>query len=59
MKAQRRSGMIDGRGAYFMLDGEDGLAIEPIGPNATGVVVIRPDGSPERLTFASYSRRGE
>jgi hypothetical protein len=41
-----RSGLIVGRGGYFMLDG-DVLAVGPIGPDHYGVIAIHPDGSRE------------
>lgn len=46
-----RSGFATGTGAYFVLSGDDVLAIGPIGSaDVVGVVVIRPDGSRELLS---------
>jgi hypothetical protein len=42
-----RSRFTEGRGAYFMLEGENVLAVGPLGPDHSGVIVIRPDGSRE------------
>lgn len=48
-----RSGFTEGTGAYFRNDGDDVLAIGPLGSTrATGVVAIRPDGSRELRTVA-------
>jgi len=48
-----RPGFTEGTGGYFLLDGEDVLAIGPLGGTRhTGVIAIRPDGSRELVTVA-------